>query len=156
MADNTKIWPIFRWANWGLSDDLFTGIQNSFYYSKNLEIREDMRSIYPCPQAKIETTVTWTPTKILQYDSDKRAVFSNSSVYVFDSDDSSVTSPVSLGGKVCDAEIFGDKIFVTSYTALVYLVQTGLTQQLLLIWLLVIIIHYKLHLLHYVYEIRVR
>ena len=118
MADNTKIWPVFRWANWWLSDDLFTGIQNSFYYSKNLEIREDMRSIYPCPQAKIATTISWTPTKILQYDSDKRAVFSWSKVYVFDSDDSTVDSGTSLGAAVKDAEIFGDKIFVTTKTKL--------------------------------------
>lgn len=51
MADNTKIWPIFRWANWGLSDDLFTGIRNSFYFSNDMEIREDAKSIYP----------KWTP-----------------------------------------------------------------------------------------------
>ena len=47
MADNTKIWPIFRSANWWLSDDLFTGVKNSFYYSNNIEIREDAKSIYP-------------------------------------------------------------------------------------------------------------
>ena len=47
MADTTKIWPIFRWANWGLSDDLFTGIKNSFYFSNDMEIREDAKSIFP-------------------------------------------------------------------------------------------------------------
>jgi hypothetical protein len=47
MADTTKIWPIFRWANWGLSDDLFTGIRNSFYFSNYMEIREDAKSISP-------------------------------------------------------------------------------------------------------------
>lgn len=47
MADNTKIWPIFRSANWGLSDDLYTGIKNSFYYSNQIEIREDDKSIFP-------------------------------------------------------------------------------------------------------------
>lgn len=47
MADNTKIWPIFRWANWWLSDDLFTGIKNSFYFSNDMEIREDAKSIFP-------------------------------------------------------------------------------------------------------------
>lgn len=121
MADNTKIWPIFRWANWWLSDDLFTGIQNSFYYSKNLEIREDMRSIYPCPQAKIAawgTTITGTPAKILQFKTYKRAVFSWSSVYEFDSDNGTVGTSVSLGSAVKDAEIFGDKIFVTTKTKL--------------------------------------
>ena len=47
MAESAKIWPIFRWANWWLSDDLFTGIRNSFYYSNDMEIREDAKSIYP-------------------------------------------------------------------------------------------------------------
>lgn len=47
MAESAKIWPIFRWANWWLSDDLFTGIKNSFYYSNDMEIREDAKSIYP-------------------------------------------------------------------------------------------------------------
>ena len=47
MADTTKIWPIFRWANWGLSDDLFTGTKNSFYFSNDMEIREDAKSIFP-------------------------------------------------------------------------------------------------------------
>ena len=47
MADTTKIWPIFRWANGGLSDDLFTGIKNSFYFSNDIEIREDAKSIFP-------------------------------------------------------------------------------------------------------------
>ena len=47
MADNAKIWPIFRWANGWISDDLFTGIKNSYYYSNNMEIREDAKSIYP-------------------------------------------------------------------------------------------------------------
>jgi hypothetical protein len=42
-----KIWPIFRWANWGLSDDLFTGVRNSFYYSNNMEVLEDANWIYP-------------------------------------------------------------------------------------------------------------
>lgn len=50
MADSTaKIWPIFRWANWWLSDDLFTGIRNSFYFSNDIEIREDAKSVYPKP-----------------------------------------------------------------------------------------------------------
>ena len=49
MAENTKIWPIFRWANGWISDDLFTGIKNSYYYSNDMEIREDAKSIFPKP-----------------------------------------------------------------------------------------------------------
>jgi hypothetical protein len=120
MAE-AKIWPIFRWANWGLSDDLFTGIQNSFYYSQNLEIREDMRSIYPCNQAIIASwgsTVSWTPVKMLQLSSWSWAVFSSQRVYVLDPDTGNINAGTSLGAAVCDAEIFGDKIFVTTKTKL--------------------------------------
>ena len=119
MADLTNIWPIFRWANWWLSDDLFTGIQNSFYYSKNLEIREDMRSIYPCVQAKMNKSgVTWTPVKILQYSSTLWAVFSSNKVHVYDSSTDTLGAGISLWESVRDAAIFADKIFVATNTHL--------------------------------------
>ena len=122
MADNTKIWPIFRWANWWLSDDLFTGIQNSFFYSQNLEIREDMRSIYPCNQAKIAAggaTLSGTPVKMIQYNTYTWAVFSGAKVYVFNSNTNTIDGGTTLTGwDVRDAEIFGDKIFVTTDTKL--------------------------------------
>lgn len=122
MADNTKIWPIFRWANWGLSDDLFTGIQNSFYYSQNLEIREDMRSIYPCAQSVVSSswaTIVGNASKILKYAADTWAVFSWNDVYVLDSVHNTVSAAVTLSwGAVRDAEIFWDKIFVTTNTKL--------------------------------------
>lgn len=59
MADNTKIWPIFRWANWGLSDDLFTGIKNSFYFSNDMEIRQDAKSVFPKPVPAYADTDKW-------------------------------------------------------------------------------------------------
>lgn len=121
MADNTKIWPIFRWANWWLSDDLFTGIQNSFHYSQNLEIREDMRSIYPCPQAVISSagaTISWTPVKMIQLTDSTWAVFSWQKVYTLNSSTNTVDSWTSLWDTICDAERFADKIFVTTNTHL--------------------------------------
>ncbi len=122
MADNTKIWPIFRWANWWLSDDMFTGIQNSFFYSQNLEIREDMRSVYPCNQAKIAAggaTLSGTPVKMIQYNTYTWAIFSGAKVYVFNSNTNTIDDGTTLTGwDVRDAEIFGDKIFVTTDTKL--------------------------------------
>lgn len=59
MADTTKIWPIFRWANGGLSDDLFTGIKNSFYFSNDMEIREDAKSIFPKPVPSYADATKW-------------------------------------------------------------------------------------------------
>lgn len=121
MADNTKIWPIFRWANWWLSDDLFTGIQNSFYYSQNLEIREDMRSIYPCKQAVIASagaSLTGTPVKMIQLTDTTWAVFAWQKVYTLTTTDNSIDSWTSLGEAICDAERFADKIFVATKTHL--------------------------------------
>ena len=49
-----KWWLVYRYCN-------------SFYYSKkNIEIREDMRSIYPCP-AKVSSygNSNWTPVKMI-------------------------------------------------------------------------------------------
>lgn len=118
MADNTSVWPIFRWANWGLSDDRFTGIVNSFYYSENLEVREDMRSIYPCEQAIIATwwaTVTWTPVKILQISSSNWIVLSKKTIYILDWETNTVSSTTyTVTDNLCDAAIFGDKIFITT------------------------------------------
>lgn len=117
----TSVWPIFRWANWWLSDDLFTGIVNSFYYSKNVEIREDMRSIYPCPQAKVVSwwaNIVWTPVKMIQLTDTKRAVFSSNRVYEFDKSTGTVGTWVQLNTTICDAEVFGWKIFVTTMTKL--------------------------------------
>lgn len=119
--DNTNVWPIFKWANGWLSDDLFTWIVNSFYYSQNLEIREDMRSIYPCPQSKVVTasnTVTWTPVKMIQLTATSWAIFSSSKVYTFDTSTEVVTEQYTYTKAVCDAAIFGGKLFVTTRTKL--------------------------------------
>lgn len=45
MAESNVIAPIFRWANWWIADDVFTWINNSYFSSKNIEIRENARWI---------------------------------------------------------------------------------------------------------------
>lgn len=40
MAESNLTAPIFRWATGWLSDDLFTGIKDSFFASKNINIRD--------------------------------------------------------------------------------------------------------------------
>jgi len=101
---------------------MFTGIQNSFFYSQNLEIREDMRSVYPCNQAKIAAggaTLSGTPVKMIQYNTYTWAIFSGAKVYVFNSNTNTIDDGTTLTGwDVRDAEIFGDKIFVTTDTKL--------------------------------------
>jgi len=45
MAQSNLKWPIFKTATGGLSDDIFTGIDGSFFASKNINIRDNARSI---------------------------------------------------------------------------------------------------------------
>jgi hypothetical protein len=45
MAEHNLSQPIFLGANWWLWDDLFTGIDKSFYSSKNINIRDNAQSI---------------------------------------------------------------------------------------------------------------
>ena len=129
MADTAKIWPIFRWANWWLSDDLFTGRQNSFYYSNDMEIREDAKSAFP----------KWVPAYI---DASTQSSISVSSyrevIATFYSEEDSwwivcttyevykiasngtVTLLCTFSEKVCDAEIFNWYIYISTRTHLYY------------------------------------
>lgn len=45
MAESDLLAPIFRWAFGWLSDDIFTGIDTSFYSSKNIDIRGNAKWI---------------------------------------------------------------------------------------------------------------
>lgn len=45
MAESNVIAPVFRGANWGIADDVFTWINNSYFSSKNIEVRENARGI---------------------------------------------------------------------------------------------------------------
>ena len=133
MADTTKIWPIFRWANWGLSDDLFTGIKNSFYFSNDMEIREDAKSIYPkwvpayadasksvdiwdagsnyrivAPIAILYSWLQWWFIVCLQRD-----------IYIY-RNNWNVDLLCTLGEDICDAELFWWYIYFSTRTHLFY------------------------------------
>ena len=132
MADNTKIWPIFRWANGGLSDDLFTGIKNSFYYSNDMEIREDAKSIFP----KSVPAYADNNTKITVWDGSSyernainvtysatdvgRLVCSQRSVYKVASWTNVVAKLCTFSEDICDLEIFNGYIYISTYTHLYY------------------------------------
>ena len=68
MADNTNIWPIFRWANWWIADDIFTGINNSYFYSENIEIRENSKGISLSKKLVQDTTTTYQINVIVKAD----------------------------------------------------------------------------------------
>ena len=135
MADNTKIWPIFRSANWGISDDLFTGIKNSYYYSNTLEIREDAKSVYPLDKPAISwerySTYLWTdtdrPVAIIQSSSsyNKIYVFVWKSVYYVDVEADTATKLCSFtSDDICDAETFNWYIYITT-TSWLYIIEEG-------------------------------
>lgn len=126
MAENTKIWPIFRWANGWISDDLFTGIQNSYYYSDKIEVREDAKSIYP---STVPTTLgdawsytLWTETDkpvemLMTQDSNTDLyVFVGKSVYVIDttSFDNVPVKLCTFSDNICDAETFNWYIYIST------------------------------------------
>lgn len=68
MAESNVIAPIFRWANWWIADDIFTWIENSYFSSKNIEIRENARGISLSKKLKQDTTATWEITCIIKID----------------------------------------------------------------------------------------
>ena len=130
MADSTaKIWPIFRWANWWLSDDLFTGIKNSFYFSNDVEIRQDAKSIYPiwvpayADDNKWVNLWDWTTWRM----SVKNATYSEQDgwwlicldrdIYLYDWATSLLCT---MNENICDLEMFNWYIYVSTVTHLYY------------------------------------
>ena len=123
MADNTKIWPIFRWANWGLSDDLFTGIRNSFYFSNDMEIRQDAKSVYPktvpayADDALWVDVWDWTSNKqyvkcVTYWNNDWWIICTDKVIYKFRN--GVVTELCTMWEEICDMEIFNGYIYVTT------------------------------------------
>ena len=131
MADNTKIWPIFRWANWWLSDDLFTGIKNSFYYSNDMEIRQDAKSAYPMGVPAYADLVKWVGVwdwtsgkqyaKCVTYsDSDSWWIIClDKDIYLL-ADTWTLSNLCTMWEDICDMEIFNWYIYVTTKKYLYY------------------------------------
>jgi hypothetical protein len=134
MADTTKIWPIFRWANWWLSDDLFTGIKNSFYYSNDMEIRQDAKSIFPKPvpaYADENTRIAiWDASTNLLAQQPKCVFYSYNDywwvvcgarkIYLIADAWSTVTELCTMPEDILDAEVFNWYIYVATKTYLYY------------------------------------
>ena len=58
MAESNVVSPIFRWANGWIADDIFTWIANSYFSSKNIEIRENSKGISLTKKLVLDTSVT--------------------------------------------------------------------------------------------------
>ena len=128
MADNTKIWPIFRWANWWLSDDLFTGIKNSFYFSNDMEIRQDAKSIYPMwvpayADANTQKSISvssYSEVKCVFYSDEDwwRIICATRKIYLLST--WTITELCTMSEDICDAEIFNWYIYVSTRSHLYY------------------------------------
>ena len=145
MADNTKIWPIFRWANWWLSDDLFTGIRNSFYYSNNIEIREDSKSIFPkwvpayadaIKWVNIGDGTTWNHKVVCStYSVSGDWYYSwwiiccENNIYI--SNSQWVTLLCTMPEQICDMEIFNWYVYISTLTHLYYKRDDWLNRELM-------------------------
>lgn len=135
MADNTKIWPIFRWANWWLSDDLFTGIRNSFYFSNDMEVRQDAKSAFPawCP-AYADTDIANVSLDVWDGSSWKRDVVCvtewandwwwivclKKTIYLVNFNIWTVTELCTMNEEICDMEVFNEYIYIATKNYLYY------------------------------------
>ena len=123
-----KIWPIFRWANWGLSDDLFTGVRNSFYYSNNMEVLEDANWIYPKQSPRWSQIDLWLRSSVWEvvaslFFNDSRYVFCQKQIFKVDFETSTATPLASwiwwlTNNTVHDAEIFNWYVYIATTTHL--------------------------------------
>lgn len=130
-----KVWPIFRWANWGLSDDLFTGIRNSFYYSNNMEVLEDANWIYPKQNPRWTKIDLWTRTSVwdivaILYFKSNRYVFTQRNVYKVDFELETATPLANWmnwlsNNTICDAEIFNWYVYISTNTHLFRIAQNA-------------------------------
>jgi hypothetical protein len=127
MADNTKIWPIFRWANGGLSDDLFTGIKNSFYFSNDMEIREDAKSIFPKWVPAYADANKWIDVwdgviRNVTYSREDWwwLVCCGSSVYLVNPNLWTSEELCTFWQKICDLEIFNGYIYISTVNYVYY------------------------------------
>lgn len=123
-----KIWPIFRWANWGISDDLFTGIQNSYYFSNDMEIREDAKSIFPkpIPAYADSTKRAWISVSSLTYPSCVLYSLDDNWwlvwiwKYIYKVSWTTSTLLCTLPNRVCDMEIFNWYFYCSTETYVYY------------------------------------
>lgn len=70
MAESNVVAPIFRWANWWIADDIFTWINNSYFSSKNVEIRENSKWISLSKKLTPATTTSSSINVIAKLQSD--------------------------------------------------------------------------------------
>ena len=77
MAESDLLAPIFRWAYGWLSDDIFTGIDASFYSSKNIDIRGNAKGISLNKALVLDssTTITEKINAILKTSTGKMMAF---------------------------------------------------------------------------------
>lgn len=77
MAQGNLQADIFRWASWWLSDDIFVGIQDSFYESRNVDVRNNGKAISLSKAFVIEHQPTEAINVIIALNNGDIAAFGN-------------------------------------------------------------------------------
>ena len=110
MAESNVLAPIFRGANWGIADDVFTWIQDSYFSSKNIEIRDNARGISLSKKLVSAVTTTAKINVIMKATSSLYLAFGNS--WVCYKCDNWTWSAVSTGLSVAirSAAVFNDYV----------------------------------------------
>ena len=118
MAESNVLAPIFRGANWGIADDVFTWIQDSYFSSKNIEIRDNARGISLSRKLVSAVTTTAKINVIMKATSSLYLAFGNS--WVCYKCDNWTWSAVStwLSVAIRSAAVFNDYVYFCSNSKL--------------------------------------
>jgi len=134
MSRNDRlVAPIFSWANWWLSDDIFTGIQNSFFSSKNVNIRDNNKwiSINKALVKDSTTVVVEQITSYVKVNTTDRMAFGDAwGIYRYRSSAWVKITSDSPATKVMSACQFGGYIYWTTTSAIHRLLVTNISDDI--------------------------
>ena len=126
MAESNVIAPIFRWANWWIADDIFTWIENSYFSSKNIEIRENARWISLSKKLKQDTTATWEITCMIKIDPTTYLAFGKGGI-IKQCSNWTWSDISGASGDIISACLFNDYVYWTTATKLYCVAVSGLS-----------------------------
>lgn len=118
MAESNVIAPIFRWANWWIADDIFTGINNSYYYSENIEIRENSKWISLNKALVQDTTTTSKINTIVKANSTLFIAFGDDWVCKKCSSGTRGAVTTWLSADIISAAVFNDYVYFATSSIL--------------------------------------
>ena len=118
MAESNVIAPIFRWANWWIADDIFTWIENSYFSSKNIEIRENARWISLSKKLVSATSTSSTIYTITKATSTLYLAFGDSWVCKKQKNWNWSNINLWISGVIVSSAVFNDYVYFATTTKL--------------------------------------